>query len=177
MKFTKAAITALILLLMMTGSGQASVTLDGYMGGDVLTINVSVNQPTCSISAPNSYELGSLTQGRKEHDPLIITWSCDTSDPSLKTALTASIVSGIRDGDSSVYLLTGQEKSTAKLSLKKGNDLIKLLEQGVMPGEDDYFCNDTGIARTCSLIPVTEVSSGGTSGQVSATLSFEVVYP
>ncbi|EFB1110691.1 F18 fimbrial protein FedE [Escherichia coli] len=170
MKFTKAALAALMMTV-MTGSGQAATTATA-----TLTINVTFTQPSCDIQVPSSYNLGLLTQGDsgKEHAPLNITWTCEGDTPQ-KTALTAAIVSGDAEGDEKVYLMTDDSRRTgATLSLKEktGGALIKLDGQS-------HFCADdtenTGM-RTCALIPVTDVSRSGALGMASARLRFEVAY-
>lgn len=55
MKFTKAALAALMMTV-MTGSGQAATTATA-----TLTINVTFTQPSCDIQVPSSYNLGLLT--------------------------------------------------------------------------------------------------------------------
>lgn len=173
MKFTKAALAALMMTV-MTGSGQAATTATA-----TLTINVTFTQPSCDIQVPSQYNLGLLTQGdaEREHAPLNITWTCEGDTP-LKTALTAAIVSGEAEGDEKVYLITdGSQRTGATLSLKEKTtgSLIKLTG----PDSGNLFCSDetetTGM-RTCTLIPVTAVSRDGALGVASAGLKFEVAY-
>ncbi|HAX5279319.1 TPA: F18 fimbrial protein FedE, partial [Escherichia coli] len=57
MKFTKAVLAALMMTV-MTGSAQAASTATA-----TLTINVTFTQPSCDISVPPSYNLGTLTLG------------------------------------------------------------------------------------------------------------------
>ncbi|EHX2470884.1 F18 fimbrial protein FedE [Escherichia coli] len=171
MRFTKAALAALMMVV-MTGSGQAATTATA-----TLTINVTFTQPSCDIQVPSSYDLGLLVQGEqnKEHAPLNITWTCEGDTPQ-KTALTATVVGNEeRQGDEKVYLMTdGGQRTGATLSLKEktGGSLIKLDGQS-------HFCADdtenTGM-RTCALIPVTDVSRSGALGMASARLRFEVAY-
>lgn len=171
MRFTKAALAALMMAV-MTGSGQAATTATA-----MLTISVTFTQPSCDIQVPSLYNLGLLVQGEqnKEHVPLKITWTCEGSAPQ-KTALTATVVgSAGKVGDEKVYLMTESQRTGATLSLKEktGDSLIKL--DGQSP-----FCSDakeaTGM-RTCTLIPMTDVSREGALGMASATLRFEVGYP
>ena len=174
MRFTKAALAALMMVV-MTGSGQAATTATA-----TLTINVTFTQPSCDIQVPSSYNLGLLVQGEqnKEHAPLNITWTCEGDAP-LKTALTAAVVgSEEKQGDEKVYLMTNDHQRTgATLSLKekKTGSLIKLTG----PDGGNPFCSDekedTGM-RTCTLIPVTDVSRDGALGMASARLKFEVAY-
>lgn len=86
MRFTKAALAAL--MMVVAGSGQAATTATA-----TLTINVIFTQPSCDITVPASYNLGTLTLGSKTHAPLDITWKCEGDTP-VKTALTAAIVKG-----------------------------------------------------------------------------------
>lgn len=174
MRFTKAALAALMMVV-MTGSGQAE-TVNATA---TLTINVAFTQPSCDIQVPSSYNLGLLVQGEqnKEHAPLNITWTCEGNTP-LKTALTAAIVKGTASGNEKVVLQTDSGADTgATLSLKekKTGSLIKLTG----PDGGNPFCSDekedTGM-RTCTLIPVTDVSRDGALGMASARLKFEVAY-
>lgn len=171
MKFTKAALAAL--MMVVAGSGQAATSATA-----TLTINVTFTQPSCDITVPASYNLGTLTPGSKTHAPLDISWECE-GDTSVTTALTAAIVKGNASGDEKVVLLTDSGTPTgATLSLreKKSTSLIKLT------GAGDYFCSDDSATpgttkRTCTLTPETNVSQNGPFGLASATLRFEVGYP
>lgn len=173
MKFTKAALAAL--MMVVAGSGQAATSATA-----TLTINVTFTQPSCEITVPPSYNLGTLTPGSKTHAPLDISWKCEGNTP-VTTALTAAIVKGNASGDEKVVLLTDSGTPTgATLSLreKKSTSLIKLTG----PTAGDYFCSDDSatpgtMMRTCTLTPETNVSQNGPFGLASATLRFEVDYP
>ncbi|EPM4791129.1 F18 fimbrial protein FedE [Escherichia coli] len=177
MKFTKAAM-AVLMIAVMTGSGQTATTATTATA--TLTINVTFTQPSCDITVPASYNLGTLTPGVKIHAPLEITWKCEGDTP-IKTALTAGIVKGTASGDEKVILQTdGGTDTGATLALreKKSAALIKLTG----PTMSDYFCTDESavagtMTRTCTLTPETNVSQNGPFGLASATLSFEVGYP
>ncbi|EOC6713708.1 F18 fimbrial protein FedE [Escherichia coli] len=168
MKFTTKVAPALLMVTVMTGSGQAVTT--------TLTINVTTTQPGCNITVPSSHMLEALVPGKTgtDHPPLKIIWSCEGNTP-LKTALAAAIVSGDSEGDRRVHLMTdGRQRSGVTLSLreKTSGNLIKLTGT-------ENFCSDTGGTtgmRTCTLIPVTDVSRGSVPGNASATLRFEVRY-
>lgn len=174
MKFIKVA-QALLIMTVMSGSGQAATTATA-----TLTINVAFTQPSCDITVPASYNLGTLTPGSKIHAPLEITWKCEGDTP-IKTALTANIVKGTASGDEKVILQTDSGTVTgATLALreKKSASLIKLTG----PTMSDYFCTDENavvgsMMRTCTLTPETNVSQNGPFGLASATLRFEVGYP
>ncbi|EPB2926246.1 hypothetical protein ACRDUJ_003965 [Escherichia coli] len=64
MKFTKAALAALMMTV-MTGSGQAATA--------TLTINVTFTQPGCDIQMPSSYNPDILTPEAKTQALLNIT--------------------------------------------------------------------------------------------------------
>ncbi len=174
MRLTKAALAAL--MMVVAGSGQAATTATA-----TLTINVTFTQPSCDITVPPSYNLGTLTPGSKTHAPLNITWKCEGDAP-VTTALTAAIVrGGTASRDDQVVLLTDSgTPSGATLSLreKESGDLIYLTG----PTAGDYFCIDEDATpgttmRTCTLTPETNVSQNGPFGLASATLRFEVGYP
>lgn len=177
MKFTKAA-QALLIMTVITGSGQAATTATTATA--TLTINVAFTQPSCDITVPASYNLGTLTPGSKIHAPLEITWKCEGDTP-IKTALTADIVKGTASGDEKVILQTESgTKTGATLALRENKSaaLIKLTG----PTMSDYFCTDENavvgtMMRTCTLTPETNVSQNGPFGLASATLRFEVGYP
>ena len=173
MKFTKAALAAL--MMVVAGSGQAATSATA-----TLTINVTFTQPSCDITVPALYNLGTLTPGSKTHAPLNITWKCE-GDTLVKTALLADIVRGGKtSNDEKVILKTDDNTDTgATLSLreKESGDLIKLTG----PAAGNYFCSDAnaiaGMEHTCTLTPETNVSQNGPFGLASATLRFEVGYP
>ena len=173
MKFTKAVLAAL--MMVVAGSGQAATSATA-----TLTINVTFTQPSCDITVPASYNLGTLTPGSKTHAPLNITWKCE-GDTLVKTALLADIVRGGKtSNDEKVILKTDDNTDTgATLSLreKESGDLIKLTG----PAAGNYFCSDAnaiaGMEHTCTLTPETNVSQNGPFGLASATLRFEVGYP
>ncbi|WP_252363579.1 F18 fimbrial protein FedE [Escherichia coli] len=173
MKFTKAALAAL--MMVVAGSGQAATSATA-----TLTINVTFTQPSCDITVPASYNLGTLTPGSKTHAPLNITWKCE-GDTLVKTALLADIVRGGKtSNDEKVILKTDDNTDTgATLSLreKESGNLIKLTG----PAAGNYFCSDAnaiaGMEHTCTLTPETNVSQNGPFGLASATLRFEVGYP
>ncbi|TGB71789.1 F18 fimbrial protein FedE [Escherichia sp. E4930] len=180
MRLTKAALAAL--MMVVAGSGQAATTATA-----TLTINVTFTQPSCDIKVPASYNLGLLTPGEtKNHGDLTITWECQGNTP-METALTAEILAGSAENDNKVVRLkagngnssNGNSRAALSLRDKAAGTLIKMTG----PSGGGYFCRNskdvTGI-RTCTLTPVTEVSSQGTSGALGpafATLRFEVGYP
>ncbi|WP_001212899.1 hypothetical protein [Escherichia sp. TW14182] len=173
MRFTKAALAALMMVV-MTGSGQAATTATA-----TLTINVTFTQPSCDITVLPEYNLGTLTPGTKSHAPLKISWKCEGDAP-VKTALTATIVKGgAGSGDEKVVLQTDRGTDTgATLSLREKDRLIKLTGSTA----EDYFCSDANVVsgvteRICTLTPETNVSQRGPFGLASATLRFEVGYP
>lgn len=170
MKFSKAALAAL--MTMMAGGVQAALSPASV---DV-SIEVTFTQPSCEIRVPSSYDLGVLVHGEsgREHTPLHITVDCGGTPQ--KTALTAGTVgSPDKAGDEKVYLMKNGQRTGAMLSLKEkgATDLIKLT--GL---DTDVFCKDTAgsASRTCTLIPVTDVSRDGVLGEASATLRFGIVY-
>lgn len=172
MKFAKTALTTL--MIVVAGSAQAATTVTS-----TLTINVTFTQPSCNITVPASYNLGSLTPSEtKNHGDMNITWDCEGNTPQ-KTALTAAIVTGTAENDNKTVRLkagTGDSRATLSLREKNSSTLIKMTG----PNAGDYFCNDTAEAtgmRTCTLTPVTEVTGQGALGPASATLRFEVEYP
>lgn len=180
MKFTKAALAALMMMV-VAGSGQAATSATA-----TLTINVTFTQPSCDITVPALYNLGTLTPGSKTHTPLDISWTCEGDTP-VTTALTAAIVKGEKSGDDKVVLLTDSDTPTgATLSLREKKSTstspIKLTGSLTGPGAGDYFCSDDSATlgttrRTCTLTPETNVSQNGPFGRASATLRFVVGYP
>ena len=174
MKFTKAALAALM-LAMTTGSAPAATTATA-----TLTINVTPPPTSCNVTVPALYGLGVLKQGEiQRHGNLEITWECEGDTP-VKTALTADIVKGYREGESDVFLVAGDgKKSDVKLYLWHWDSGAKIKLTG--PGAKDYFCKDTSavanMMRTCKVTPYTIVSPGAQGQTVSATLRFEVEYP
>ena len=154
----------------------------GTSDTNMLYIDVTFTQPSCSITVPPSYDLGSLTgTEEKAHGDLIIKWSCagDGNTP-VKTALTATIVKGLveDDGEKVRLVMADGQVTGASLSLreKAAGSFIKL------NSNSDYFCSDASEVagnqeRICTLTPVTRVSGRGPFGLASAVLRFRVVYP
>lgn len=172
MKFTKIALAAVMMIVIISDVQATSPA------SALLTINVTYIQKSCDIQVPPSYNLGTLTPGRKEHGDLKITWVCEGDIP-IKTALTAGIVTGNAEGDNKVRLMAGSQSTGAVLSLKENDTLITLT---TLTDHDtgNYFCSDpTEVVgmRSCMLTPVTEVDQKGPFGLASATLKFSVAYP
>lgn len=67
MKFTKIALAALMMVLIIDHVEATSPA------SALLTINVTYIKKSCDIQVPSSYNLGSLTLGRKEHGDLKVT--------------------------------------------------------------------------------------------------------
>lgn len=169
MRFGKAVMLALILET-MTGGVQAQKATA------TVTLNVTFVNPSCDITVPDSYNLGTLTLGSKEHEDLKIIWHCASEIP-LKTALMASIVTGVPQGDDKIRLIVGNKSSGTTLSLKEKGSSSPIKLMGI--NAQKYFCRDakeSNKKRTCTLTPVTNVSPEGPFGQASATLRFEVGY-
>lgn len=147
-----------------------------------LIVNVIYTPPSCNITMPSSYDLGTLLPGGEvEHPSFDLNLDCSATDYPLKTALTATIVKGNAVSDNKVRLVRSDGLETsAFLFLKEsgGTSPIKLTGSGAnMQGA---FCSDATAVigpRTCKLTPVTKVESGGVFGLASATLRFQVSYP
>ena len=172
MKFTKIALAALMMVLIIDHVEATSPA------SALLTINVTYIKKSGDIQVPSSYNLGSLTLGRKEHGDLKVTWTCEGDIP-YKTALTAQIIKGDPEGDNKVRLIDDTQSSGAVLSLKENDTLITLK---TLTDQDtgNHFCSDQKEAvgiRNCMLTPVTEVDQKGSFGLASVTLRFSVVYP
>ncbi|EFB6713167.1 F18 fimbrial protein FedE [Escherichia coli] len=172
MKFTKIALAALMMVVIISDARATS------SASALLTINVTYIKKSCDIQVPSSYNLGSLTPGRREHGDLKITWTCEGDIP-YKTALIAEIVKGVVEGDNKVRLVTGTQPSGAVLSLQE-NDTLVTLNTTTEHDAGNYFCSDPteGVGtRSCLVTPVTEVDQKGPFGLASATLKFSVAYP
>lgn len=176
MRFTKAALTALMLAV-TAGSAQAAAVPDLNVS-TIVTIEATFARPSCDITVPPAYNLGTLTPGPKTHASLDITWTCADGGTPVKTALTAAIAKGRASGDDKVILKTDSGTDTgATLSLKETTSGALISLTG-----GNYFCSDASAVagvtrRTCSLTPETNVSQSGPFGLASATLRFEVGYP
>ncbi|MBS9139674.1 F18 fimbrial protein FedE [Escherichia coli] len=170
MKFTKAALT--VLIMMISGSVYSSDNYNLH-----LLIQATFTKPTCNISVPGTYEFGKLIQGEgeKRAADLDITWTCDVKK---MTALTATVLNGNLIDDEQVMLVTDDKN--------KSNVLLSLVEKGKgnriklnVSSEEGYFCRDataTTSMRSCKLTPIITVPADAILGGVQATLLFSVAY-
>ncbi|CRG52216.1 hypothetical protein [Yersinia wautersii] len=154
----------------------------GAATSDTATIEVTLinNQPTCSLgfngsnAASLNYDLGVISDGRKTHAPFTVDITCQGNTP-VKTALKAKNQNGslVAGNDIMVLPIDGNAGSSGPLLWLENNGKSVMLT-----GNDtDAFCIQTGINNSCSLSPVTEVSTSDPRGQISATIRFDVVYP
>ncbi|HGF3450149.1 TPA: fimbrial protein [Salmonella enterica subsp. enterica serovar Brandenburg] len=174
MRFSKITIITIGLVV----AGMFSPVYAASSARATLIIDATFTKPSCTISAPSSYDLGELVRGQvKEHEPLLINIECPGSQ-SAKTALTAKVLTGkLENTQDKVRMMVDGKENGTLLSLKpvdaKASVPIKLTGLA-----QDAFCNiNDGQFRQCQLIPVTEVHTGDTPGHASAALQFEVVYP
>lgn len=141
-----------------------------------VTVAATYMASTCNITVPSSYWLGTLTPEvyEKKHSPLRINWTCDGDQP-VMTALKATAITGeLQPGNSKLEMMIGGVKNGTLLWLEdnRGSE-IKLTG-----GMNDVFCqgNARG-ARSCEVIPVTQVHSTDKFGIASAIIRFQVAYP
>lgn len=173
MKFTKIGKLNAMLLVACAYLGKVHAATEATA---TLTINVTFTAPTCTITVPPTYNLGILQLNEtKEHSPLVVDWSCEGGGP-IKTALTASVVTGILGSTQDKVKMLGEDGSengtTLTLKEKSSGQNIKLTGSDV-----DVFCSGTATgSRSCELIPVTETHQGDTPGRINATLRFAVAY-
>ena len=168
----KKTVIALFTVMFSGGGIAAPVT------GNSADVNFSLNvlPPGCTITAPQTINLTDMKVGSQavENSPFNITLNCDVAVP---TALSASVVAGTRETDTSVALLNGSTKSGAVLELlDNGNGKAAIYLTGDM-AQDKMFCQASSTSRTCSVIPkVTLGTSGSLYGQATASIKFTLVY-
>ncbi|KAB7714799.1 F18 fimbrial protein FedE [Plesiomonas shigelloides] len=173
MKFTKIRKLCSILFAACSFVGVAHAATESSA---TLTINVTFVAPTCTIDVPSTYNLGGLQLNQtKEHAPLMVKWSCEGADP-VKTALTASVVTGTLDSTQDKVKMLGEDgrENGTTLSLKEKSSGQKIKLTG---SDTDVFCSGNAVGdRSCELIPITETHIGDAPGQINSTLRFAVVY-
>lgn len=158
------------LVLLMTGSGthQAlALTVTKQM-----TIKLRVEQPTCSLTLPESVLLGSIPEGTHDRPPFSITTECDTP---VRTALYAQVVSGRLSSADRMEMTGSGEGTPVKLWMKDEDGRNITLDGSGGTDSSKGFCSGAG-QRSCTLTPYTQVAADTPRGNVSATLRFSVVY-
>ncbi|EIS3328271.1 hypothetical protein LZN99_004223 [Escherichia coli] len=174
---------------MMTAvpSLAATVTTSADKSRATITIPVTISNPhpTCNLKLNGrntslSYELGAMAPGTKMvHPAFTASVECPGSIP-VKTAITATLVSGgrIQSGDEDIRLdIEGVSGNTPLLWLRtEAGRKIKFT--GL---EKDAFCvkGDTLAQRpnVCQLHPVTDIPSQSPTGDFNASVQLTVVYP
>lgn len=158
------------LMLLMAGSGtnQAlALTVTKQM-----TIRLTVAQPTCSLTLPESVLLGSITEGTSGRPPFSITTECDTP---VRTALYAQVVSGRLSSADRMEMTGSGEGIPVKLWMTDEAGKSITLDGGGGTDSSKVFCIGTE-KRSCTLTPYTQVAANTPRGNVSASLRFSVVY-
>lgn len=139
-----------------------------------MTIKLTVEQPTCSLTLPESVLLGSIPQGTYDRPPFSITTECDTP---VRTALYAQVVRGSLSQNSADRMeMTGIGGGTpVKLWFTDEDGRRITLDGSGSTDSSKAFCSGTE-RRSCTLTPYTQVAANTPGGNVSATLRFSVVY-
>ncbi|MEG2567408.1 fimbrial protein [Citrobacter braakii] len=162
--------SSLVLLMADSGTHQAlALTVTKKM-----TIKLTVEQPTCSVTLPESVLLGSIPEGTYDRPPFIITTQCDTP---VRTALYAQIISGsLIHGAADRMAMMGTGGGTpVKLWITDEDGQSITLDGSGSTDSSKGFCSGTE-PRSCTLTPYTQVTADTPRGNVSATLRFSVVY-
>lgn len=174
MKFTKLGKFFLTLFAVSASVGTVRAETEANA---MVKINVTFVAPTCTINVPSTYNLGVLQLNQtKEHSPLMVKWSCD-GGYAVKTALTASVVSGVLDSTKDRVKMLGEDGhangTTLALKHQESGQKIKLTGS-----ESDGFCSGVAVgSRSCELVPITETHSNDIPGRINSTLRFAITYP
>ncbi|EKO4894633.1 TPA: fimbrial protein [Salmonella enterica subsp. enterica serovar Stanley] len=162
--------SSLVLLMAGSGTHQAlALTVTKQM-----MIKLKVEQPTCSLTLPDSVPLGSLPEGTHARPPFSITAECETP---VRTTLYAQVVSGILSAGSADRMeMTGSVGGTpVKLWMADEDGQNITLNGSGSTDSSKGFCSGTE-RRNCILTPYTQVAANTPPGDVSATLRFSMTY-
>lgn len=141
-----------------------------------VTVNVSITAPPCSITVPDTVNLGAMLNGTSNYNPFSIAVNCTTSTTS---ALYAEIVGGTL---SSGYIdrLDMVSQTTSQgipvqlwLSDSSGKDII--IDGSGLTSDSSRFCEGTD-SRECTLTPFTNVSANTPRGEATAVIRFTIMY-
>lgn len=145
----------------------------------VALINI---QATCDLTFTGlngsagkySYTLDALNLGQlRQHTPFKAEINCRNvmGNEGISTALTASVRKGTVTDNRIRMLVDGKENVNGpELWLEAGGQRVPL-------NGSTAFCKGSGLNRNeCTLTPVTQVPGNAPSGQVSATVVFDVTY-
>lgn len=162
-------LTALVLLVVGSTHQASALTVTKPM-----TIQLKVEQPTCSLTLPDSVPLGSIPEGTHARPSFSIIAECDTP---VRTTLYAQVVSGsLSAGSADRMEMTGPAgEAPVKLwMVDKDGQNITLNGSGSTDSSKG-FCSGTE-RRDCILTPYTQVAANTPPGDVSATLRFSMTY-
>ncbi len=139
-----------------------------------ITVKLAVEQPTCTLTLPESVPLGSIPEGTYARPPFSITAECDTP---VRTALYAQVVGGsLIQGTVDRMEMTGSGEGTpVKLWMTDEDGQNITLDGSGSTDSTKGFCSGID-RRSCTLTPYTQVAADTPRGNVSATLRFSVVY-
>lgn len=144
-----------------------------------LSIPVVFSMPTCTLTMPGSVQLKVLNVGTVSHPPVSIDIDCPDGG-NIETGLYAGKVSGELSGTDKMTMVPSSGSVTGNPALlwltETAGVPVKLDGTGADVA-DNAFCRGTGVKRSCSLTPVTQVFPDTVGEEVSATVRFNVMYP
>lgn len=160
----------------VTGKIEKGPQIEG-LATALTRIHLTLTMPTCTLKMPDIVYLGNLKTGVTIHQSVKIEIECPDSS-GIETGLSAMNVSGQLDGaeNDKMTMVSYSGKSTtgtpALLWLNSDGDNIKLNGD-----KNNIFCRGSGISRTCTLIPHTQVFSNTVREGVEAIVRFNIAYP
>lgn len=140
-----------------------------YRAETTMTLRAEFVAPRCKLTVPPEVNLGVLSTGVKEYDPVVISVNCP--DGAVNTALYAQGVNVVSASDGEkVSMVDERSQPQAELWLKDSNGNIKL-------DKSKSFCDGNAVTRQCQITPVTNLKQGTPPGIIYATVNFSIEYP
>lgn len=176
-------------VMIAVSSLAATVTTSADKSSATISIPVTITntRPTCNLklngqNSPLDYKLGKMAPGTMMVHPAFTTSiECQGNIP-VKTAITATLVSGgsVQNGDENIRLNIGNVSAGSNMPLlwlqTASGGKVKFTGQ-----EKDAFCvkADTTQAQPnkCQLSPVTDIPAQSPEGDFNASVQLTVAYP
>lgn len=160
---TSPACLALLAGILLTMPVHAITLLDSV----TITLEATFTAPPCTLTVPDTVNLGSITYGDKRYQPFTMEVTCTATS---KTEIYAQALGTLAGGSADTVEMGD---SLTLLWLEEGGKKI------VLNGDTDLttsgFCKgDT--SRTCTLTPNTRVDVNARTGARSAVIRFNIRY-
>lgn len=167
-----------IYLLSLIGNSTVQATPLATASATV-TLNITVTQPSCTLTMPETVSLGGMLQGIRSYAPLFIDIRCG-SGSGVTSALYAEIVQGFPTAGyvDRINMIAPADSSgtAAQLWLKTVDGNSVVMDPNGSSNMDSQFCRGS-TDRQCTLIPYTQIAADTPRGITSAVVRVSVTYP